>query len=140
MGGWNLGSTSSETSGWQWWNGGAQLAQGFFQVSATTRRYWFKARSAGYKLLRFALYTDASQNPTEKPTIYNVMLSIGSALADYSPAPEETDYLREALTEAAGASTEVTGGLILSRAMSVKDASGVMVAGLNGTDSAKAGR
>ena len=140
VGGWNLGSTSSETSGWQWWNGGAQLAQGFFQVSATTRRYWFKARSAGYKLLRFALYTNATQNPTVKPTIYNVMLSIGSALADYSPAPEETDYLREALTEAAGASTEVTGGLILSRAMSVKDASGVMVAGLNGTDSAKAGQ
>lgn len=140
VGGWNLGCTSTLTSGWQWWNGGAQLGWGYIQVSATTRRYWFKAKSAGYKLLRFGLYTNATQNPAEKPTIYNVMLSIGSALSDFSPAPEETDYLREALTEAAGAATEVTGGLILSRAMSVKDASGVMVAGLNGTDSAKAGQ
>lgn len=52
---------------------------------------------------------------------------------------EARDYLREALEEASSGTTDVSGGLVLSKMMSVRDANGVMVAGMSGTSAASNG-
>lgn len=49
---------------------------------------------------------------------------------------ETRDYLREALEEASSGTTDVSGGLVLSTMMSVRDAGGVMVAGMSGAAAA----
>lgn len=49
---------------------------------------------------------------------------------------ELRDYLREALEEASSGATDVSGGLVLSTMMSVRDAGGVMVAGMSGAAAA----
>lgn len=49
---------------------------------------------------------------------------------------ELRDYLREALEEASSGTTDVSGGLVLSTMMSVRDAGGVMVAGMSGAAAA----
>lgn len=138
-GGWNLGGSPSEASGWGWWNGAAQLDSGYIQVTASTRRYWYKGRAAGFKLRRCWLYTSDSQNPTPIPTIYNVMLSFGKELADYTPAPVSLAYLREALGEAAASSTSISGGLVLSKFIGVRNSSSVIVAGMSGAELAAEG-
>ena len=138
-GGWNLGGSPSEASGWGWWNGAAQLDSGYIQVTASTRRYWYKGRAAGFKLRRCWLYTSDSQNLTPKPTIYNVMLSFGKKLADYTPAPVSLAYLREALGEAAASSTSISGGLVLSKFIGVRNSSSVIVAGMSGAELAAEG-
>ena len=138
-GGWNLGGSPSEANGWGWWNGAAQLDSGYIQVTASTRRYWYKGRAAGFKLRRCWLYTSNSQNPTPRPTIYNVMLSFGKELADYTPAPVSLAYLREALGEAAASSTSISGGLVLSKFIGVRNSSSVIVAGMSGAEQASEG-
>lgn len=52
---------------------------------------------------------------------------------------EARDYLREALEEASSGTTDVSGGLVLSKMMSVRDAGNVMVAGMSGAAAARAG-
>lgn len=57
-------------------------------------------------------------------------------VADIVIKTELRDYLREALEEASSGTTDVSGGLVLSKMMSVRDANGVMVAGMSGAAAA----
>ena len=69
----------------------------------------------------------------------NFKWELGSTETAWQPAPEDSQYLFQALTEARGDKTQIHGGLVLSRFLGVKDSSGTIVAGLSGTDSASNG-
>ena len=94
------------------WNWNSQqkacfIDSGYIQYADNKRRYWYKLKSNGYTLTRYWLYTDANHNPTVKPTIYNVMLSFGSGLADWTPAPEDVeDYVDKSILSAKSAVTK----------------------------------
>lgn len=134
--GFNLGGFSDGTDTWKW-GSSYMVDSGYKQINSTTRRYWYKATSKGMKLTRCGLYTNnTSYKPTTNPVVYNVMLSFGTALADYTEAPEDVDYLRQALTEATAGTTSIDGGLVLSNMISVGSGSNGLLAGMCGTSQA----
>ena len=63
-------------------------------------------------------------------TVSNIKLEQGTIATDWTPAPEDTDYLRNALNEATSGSTEINGGLILTKM--IQAGSGSTQAGLAG--------
>lgn len=69
-------------------------------------------------------------------TISNFKWEIGSTETAWQPAPEDSQMLLQSLTDASGDKTQIHGGLVLSRFLGVKDSSGTIVAGLQGTDAA----
>ena len=92
--GWNFGTYTANTSGWEWWGWStSDVSSGYIQINSTTRRYWFKIKSNGYKLLRCNLYSNNTKGTPDSgiPKVYNVMLSFGAALTDYAPAQEDVD-------------------------------------------------
>ena len=66
----------------------------------------------------------------------NFKWELGSTETAWQPAPEDSQYLFQTLTEARGDKTDIQGGLVLSSFLGVKDSSGTIVAGLQGTDAA----
>ena len=66
----------------------------------------------------------------------NFKWELGSTETAWQPAPEDSQYLFETLTEARGDKTDIQGGLVLSRFLGVKNSSGNIVAGLSGADGA----
>lgn len=69
-------------------------------------------------------------------TISNFKWEIGSTETAWQPAPEDSQMLLQSLTDASGDKTQIHGGLVLSRFLGVKNSSGTIVAGLQGTDAA----
>lgn len=69
----------------------------------------------------------------------NFKWELGSTETAWQPAPEDSQYLFQTLTEARGDKTDIQGGLVLSSFLGVKDSSGTIVAGMSGTDSASNG-
>ena len=69
-------------------------------------------------------------------TISNFKWEIGSTETAWQPAPEDSQMLLTSLTDASGDKTLIHGGLVLSRFLGVKNSSGTIVAGLQGTDAA----
>ena len=66
----------------------------------------------------------------------NFKWELGSTETAWQPAPEDSQYLFQTLTEARGDKTDIQGGLVLSRFLGVKNSSGNIVAGLSGADGA----
>ncbi len=66
----------------------------------------------------------------------NFKWELGSTETAWQPAPEDSQYLFQTLTEARGDKTDIQGGLVLSSFLGVMDSSGTIVAGLQGTDAA----
>lgn len=66
----------------------------------------------------------------------NFKWELGSTETAWQPAPEDSQYLFQTLTEARGDKTDIQGGLVLSSFLGVRDSSGTIVAGLQGTDAA----
>lgn len=102
-------SSSTTSKRWDWSNlyKACFVDSGYIQYGDSTRRYWYKLKSNGYTLTRYWLYTDANHSPTVKPMIYNVMLSFGSGLADWSPAPEDVEgYVDDSIFSAKSAVTK----------------------------------
>ena len=66
----------------------------------------------------------------------NFKWELGSTETAWQPAPEDSQYLFETLTEARGDKTDIQGGLVLSSFLGVRNSSGTIVAGLQGTDAA----
>lgn len=66
----------------------------------------------------------------------NFKWELGSTETAWQPAPEDSQYLFQTLTEARGDKTDIQGGLVLSSFLGVQDSSGTIVAGLQGTDAA----
>ena len=92
--GWNFGTYTANTSGFEWWGwSSSDVSSGYIQINSTTRRYWFKIKSNGFKLLRCCLYSNNTKGTPDSgiPKVYNVMLSFGAALTDYAPAQEDVD-------------------------------------------------
>ena len=69
-------------------------------------------------------------------TISNFKWEIGSTETAWQPAPEDSQMLLTSLTDASDDKTLIHGGLVLSRFLGVKNSSGTIVAGLQGTDAA----
>lgn len=113
--GWNFGTYTANTSGWEWWGwSSSDVSSGYIQINSTTRRYWFKINSNGYKLLRCNLYSNKTKGTPDSgiPKVYNVMLSFGAALTDYAPAQEDVDSsISTAQTTATTASANATTAL-----------------------------
>lgn len=86
----NLGRTTGGTNNWDWYYGSAGVDSGYVQVNATTRRYWYKFRTAGYTFLRLFVYTLPDTMTDKSVEIYKPMVSFGSALADWQEAAEDT--------------------------------------------------
>ena len=66
----------------------------------------------------------------------NFKWELGSTETAWQPAPEDSQYLFQTLTEARGDKTDIQGGLVLSSFLGVRNSSGTIVAGLQGTDAA----
>ena len=66
----------------------------------------------------------------------NFKWELGSTETAWQPAPEDSQYLFETLTEARGDKTDIQGGLVLSSFLGVRNSSGNIVAGLSGADGA----
>ena len=66
----------------------------------------------------------------------NFKWELGSTETAWQPAPEDSQYLFQTLTEARADKTDIQGGLVLSSFLGVKNSSGTIVAGLQGTDAA----
>lgn len=66
----------------------------------------------------------------------NFKWELGSTETAWQPAPEDSQYLFQTLTEARGDKTDIQGGLVLSRFLGVRNSSGTIVAGLSGADGA----
>ena len=66
----------------------------------------------------------------------NFKWELGSTETAWQPAPEDSQYLFQALTEARGDKTDIQGGLVLSSFLGVRNSSGTIVAGLSGADGA----
>ena len=66
----------------------------------------------------------------------NFKWELGSTETAWQPAPEDSQYLFQTLTEARGDKTDIQGGLVLSSFLGVRNSSGTIVAGLSGADSA----
>ena len=66
----------------------------------------------------------------------NFKWELGSTETAWQPAPEDSQYLFQMLTEARGDKTDIQGGLVLSSFLGVRNSSGTIVAGLQGTDAA----
>ena len=66
----------------------------------------------------------------------NFKWELGSTETAWQPAPEDSQYLFQALTEARGDKTNIQGGLVLSSFLGVMNSSGTIVAGLSGADGA----
>ena len=66
----------------------------------------------------------------------NFKWELGSTETAWQPAPEDSQYLFQALTEARADKTDIQGGLVLSSFLGVRNSSGTIVAGLQGTDAA----
>ena len=69
----------------------------------------------------------------------NFKWELGSTETAWQPAPEDSQYLFQTLTEARGDKTDIQGGLVLSSFLGVRNSSGTIVAGLQGTDAASNG-
>ena len=66
----------------------------------------------------------------------NFKWELGSTETAWQPAPEDSQYLFQALTEARGDKTDIQGGLVLSSFLGVRNSSGTIVSGLSGADGA----
>lgn len=66
----------------------------------------------------------------------NFKWELGSTETAWQPAPEDSQYLFQTLTEARGDKTDIQGGLVLSSFLGVRNTGGTIVAGLSGTDGA----
>ena len=66
----------------------------------------------------------------------NFKWELGSTETAWQPAPEDSQYLFQTLTEARGDKTNIQGGLVLSSFLGVRNTDGTIVAGLSGTDGA----
>lgn len=66
----------------------------------------------------------------------NFKWELGSTETAWQPAPEDSQYLFQTLTEARGDKTNIQGGLVLSSFLGVMNTDGTIVAGLQGTDAA----
>ena len=66
----------------------------------------------------------------------NFKWELGSTETAWQPAPEDSQYLFQTLTEARNDKTDIQGGLVLSSFLGVRNSSGTIVAGLSGADSA----
>ena len=66
----------------------------------------------------------------------NFKWELGSTETAWQPAPEDSQYLFQTLTEARGDKTDIQGGLVLSSFLGVRNSSGTIVAGLSGADGA----
>lgn len=66
----------------------------------------------------------------------NFKWELGSTETAWQPAPEDSQYLFQTLTEARGDKTDIQGGLVLSSFLGVRNTDGTIVAGLQGTDAA----
>lgn len=66
----------------------------------------------------------------------NFKWELGSTETAWQPAPEDSQYLFQTLTEARGDKTDIQGGLVLSSFLGVRNTGGTIVAGLSGADSA----
>ena len=66
----------------------------------------------------------------------NFKWELGSTETAWQPAPEDSQYLFQTLTEARGDTTDIQGGLVLSSFLGVRNSSGNIVAGLSGADGA----
>ena len=66
----------------------------------------------------------------------NFKWELGSTETAWQPAPEDSQYLFQTLTEARGDKTDIQGGLVLSSFLGVRNTGGTIVAGLSGADGA----
>ena len=66
----------------------------------------------------------------------NFKWELGSTETAWQPAPEDSQYLFQTLTEARGDTTDIQGGLVLSSFLGVRNTGGTIVAGLSGADGA----
>ena len=66
----------------------------------------------------------------------NFKWELGSTETAWQPAPEDSQYLFQTLTEARGDKTNIQGGLVLSSFLGVRNTGGTIVAGLSGADGA----
>lgn len=66
----------------------------------------------------------------------NFKWELGSTETAWQPAPEDSQYLFQTLTEARGDKTDIQGGLVLSSFLGVRNTGGTIVAGLSGTEGA----
>lgn len=67
----------------------------------------------------------------------NFKWELGSTETAWQPAPEDSQYLFQTLTEARGDKTDIQGGLVLSSFLGVRNTGGTIVAGLSGADGAE---
>lgn len=95
-------------------------SDGYCTNSVTTewKRFWVKWQQSDdadttKNLIPCRVYQPSSGTLTVY--IRAVKFEVGTVPTDYSPAPEDTDYLRNALNEATSGSTEIIGGLILTK-------------------------
>ena len=65
-------------------------------------------------------------------TVSEVKLERGTVATDYSPAPEDTAYLQEALAQSQ--STDINGGLVLTSMIELRNEQGNVTAGVSGLD------
>ena len=66
----------------------------------------------------------------------NFKWELGSTETAWQPAPEDSQYLFQTLTEARGDKPDIQGGLVLSSFLGVRNTGGTIVAGLSGADGA----
>lgn len=113
-------------------------SDGYCQNYVTTewKRYWVKWQQSDdadtqKNLIPCRVYQPSSGTLTVY--IRAVKFEVGTVPTDWSPAPEDTDYLRNALNEATSGSTEILGGLILTKM--IQAGSGASQAGMAGLNS-----
>lgn len=110
-------------------------SDGYCTNSVTTewKRFWVKWQQSDSadttkNLIPCRVYQPSSGTLTVY--IRAVKFEVGTVPTDWSPAPEDTDYLRNALNEATAGSTEIIGGLLLTK---------MIIAGVNQNQCGMAG-
>jgi hypothetical protein len=99
-----------EDTGKYWW----LVASGTYAAGTYHKEIKTNAPQAFTNAATFRRYCRATADRNIL-TISNVKVEKGTIATDWTPAPEDTDYLKNALAEATEGSTDINGGLILTK-------------------------
>lgn len=70
-----------------------------------------------------------SENTTNPSTVYWVKIEKGNKPTDWSPAPEDTDYIKNAFKDG---STDISGGVVATNVLMMKTIANAIVGGMSG--------